>query len=220
MRTPARRPSALAAVLVLLLAVLAASACGGSAGGETAAPAATASPSPLPSALTETYTSQTYGFAFDYPSGFAVTVQPKFVQSTIAVFSLALLPTDATTQAFGLAGGNSVRLVVLVSEKTPSWQDVDSEGVAQAMTAGMQDYLASLDDLDSTGVEPTDIDGFAGAQAAYSYDTETGREDTWTLTLVEPESDYRLEVQATSPADAADRLEPVWTEVINSFTTL
>lgn len=224
MRTPVRRTSALAAaVVVVALVGLGAGACGGSAEGVSATSAATAlpgGPSPIPSGLTETYASETYGFGFQYPSGFTVTVQPEFVQSDIAVFSLALLPTSETTDAFGFDGGNSVRLVVLVSEKTPSWQDVDSDRVAQAMTAGMQDYLASLDGLDSTGAEPTDIDGFAGAQAAYSYDTESGREDTWTLTLVEPDGDYRLEVQATSPADVADLLEPVWTEVINSFTTL
>ncbi len=34
------------------------------------------------------------------------------------------------------------------------------------------------------------------------------------------EGGYSLEVQATSPADQADLLEPVWTEVVNSFTTL
>lgn len=223
MRTPARRTSALAvAVTVVVLTVLAASACGGAADGGPAstATASPGGPSPIPSALTETYASETYGFGFAYPSGFTVAVDPEFVQSDIAVSSLALLPTPQTTDAFGLAGGNSVRLVVLVSEKTPSWQDLDSDGVAQTMIAGMQDYLASLDGLDSTGVEPTDIDGFACAQVAYSYDTETGRDDTWTLTLVEPDGDYRLEVQATSPADVADRLEPVWTEIVNSFTTL
>jgi len=222
-----RRPAVAAAAVVIVLLALAAAlgGCAGSggSGADTASPAATASPggpSPIPSALTETYTSETYGFSFEYPSGFEVQVEPDFIESQTDVFDLALLPTTATADAFGFAEGNSVRLVAMVNEKTQSWLDVDSDGVAQQMIVSIQDHLASLDDLDSTGVEPTDIDGFAAAQVAYSYDTEAGREDTWLLQLIEPDGDYRLEVQATSPAEVADRLEPVWTEVINSFTTL
>jgi hypothetical protein len=40
------------------------------------------------------------------------------------------------------------------------------------------------------------------------------------LFLVPREGHYRLEIQASSPADEADLLEPVWTEVVNSFTSL
>jgi hypothetical protein len=40
------------------------------------------------------------------------------------------------------------------------------------------------------------------------------------LFLVPREGDCRLEIQASSPADEADLLEPVWTEVVNSFTSL
>ncbi len=214
-----RRPAFVAAVVtVVLLVLVAVAGCGGeSTGGGTGGGA---SSSAIPTALTETYTSKTYGFSFQYPSGFEVRVEPDFIQSQSDVFDLALLPTAATAEQFGFAEGNSVRLVVLVHKKSENWQGLDSDGVAQQMIVSIQDALSSLDGLDSTGVEPTDIDGFNAAQIAYSYDTDSGRDDTWLLTLVEPEGDYRLEVQATSPADVAGQLEPVWTAVINSFTTL
>ena len=225
MRTNVRRRSAFsAAVLAVALIVLVAglSACGGSSadggtgsGGDGSPGAASA----IPTALTETYTSNTYGFEFQYPAGFEVQVEPDYIQSETDVFDLALVPTAETAEQFGFPEGNSVRLVVLVHKKSDSWQDVDSDGVAQQMIVSIQDYLSALDGLDATGVEPTDVDGFAAAQIAYSYDTDNGREDTWLLTLIEPEGDYRLEVQATSPAEFADLLEPAWTAVINSFTT-
>ena len=134
MREPIVRTSSLVAVVLVLMVAatgaLAAAGCGGSGGttGTSSSPSATASrgaPSPLPSALTETYSNDAFGFAFRYPSGFTVREQPDFLTGEGTVFDLALLPTAETAEAYGIEGGDGVRLAVWVYEMDDTWRGLD-----------------------------------------------------------------------------------------------
>lgn len=225
MRELVRCCRSLAGPLLLLVVALAVAACGASGGSSNPStrPSATTtpgSPAPIPSALSETYSNATYGFAFQYPSGFTVEEDPDFLTGEGTVFDLALVPTAASAEAYGLPGGGAVRMAVWVYEMDDAWRGLDVSQIVTKSKGVFDDYFATLDNVKPTAVERVEIDGFFGAQVAYSYDKITRRDDFWTLFLFTSASDYRLEVSASSPVADADRMEPVFTEVINSFTTL
>jgi hypothetical protein len=228
MMLPARRALTMAVVVavVTLPAPFLASACGGDSGGSdpggSAAPVTAVSsraPAPLPSALTEEWVNYAYGFSFKHPDGLLVYDDADFIERDDAVFALALEPDSEMRSAYGLGEEHDVQLRILVRPVNPFYKDLDSEGTAQQMTTDLQDDLSALAGLDASSVVPVDIDGFVGGQIAYSYDTDAGRRDTWRLTLTSPFIDYQLDIEAESPADLADRLEPVWTEIVNSLKT-
>jgi hypothetical protein len=228
MMMPARRALAMAVVVaaVTLPAAFLASACAGDSGGSSpdtsAAPVVAVSsgaPSPLPSALTEESYYYSYGFSFKHPDGLLVYDDADFIERDDAAYALVLEPDSEMRSTYGLGEEHDAQLRILVRPVNPFYKGLDSEATAQQMIIDLQDELSALANLDASSVEPVDIDGFVGAQIAYSYDTDAGRRDMWRLRLTSPFIDNQLDIEAESPVDLADRLEPVWTEIVNSLKT-
>ena len=224
MHTPTRRPPALARHWSSRPGVLAAPPAAGSAGDETAdAPPATGCAVAAAVCAHRDLHQQDIRLPVQVPVGLRGAGPSRTSSRAHAVFSLALLPDRADhggvrphgrQPAYGSSSWSA--------EATPSgrWR-----WTATPSTQRWSPACRTTSDRSRTSTRPAwsppTSTASPGHRSAYSVrHSETAATDTWTLTLVEPESDYRLEVQATSPADAADRLEPVWTEVINSFTTL
>lgn len=195
--------------------VLGLTACGGGGSTTSTSPSAEASSSQIAPADLQTYTSDQFGYSFQYGKPFEINSDAKLDAQT----DKGAAETTAVFDTSGSQVDGQYRDAFMVSVY-PLNATIDESNIDQVATELEQNVLPQLqkssDNLQYGDLTSTDVNGVPGYQVDATFDVGSTPMKTTLYFLFDGSTEYQLLTQAT--ADNWDALQPDFEQMVNSFT--